>query len=92
MCQVVSGGEKMVGQIAIISCSFILGNREALSDKNVFEQRPEGSEGASEGRVPGRREWQVQKPRGGGFWRVQQEGLYSKSRVSERSSRKSFQM
>lgn len=32
--------------VAIISCSFMLGNREALSDKKVFEQRPEGCEGA----------------------------------------------
>lgn len=50
----------MVGLIAVISCSFIVGDREALSDKKVFEQRPKGSEGADwpfEGRVPGRREW-----------------------------------
>jgi len=44
---VVSGGEKMVGLIAVVSCSFILGYREGLSDKKVFEQRPEGSEGAN---------------------------------------------
>lgn len=50
----------MVGLIAVISCSFIVGDWEALSDKKVFEQRPKGSEGADwpfEGRVPGRREW-----------------------------------
>lgn len=35
----------MVGRIAVVSCSYMLGNREALSDKKVFEQRPEGSEG-----------------------------------------------
>lgn len=37
----------MVEPIAVISCSFILGNRDGLSDKKVFEQRPEGSEGAN---------------------------------------------
>lgn len=37
----------MVGLIAVVSCSFILGNREGLSDKKVLEQRPEGSEGAN---------------------------------------------
>lgn len=48
MSQVVSGGGgEMVGPIAVISCSFILGNRDGLSDKKVFEQRPEGSEGAN---------------------------------------------
>lgn len=34
----------MVGLIAVISCSFIVGDREALSDEEVFEQRPKGSE------------------------------------------------
>lgn len=66
MCQVVSGGKQMVGLIAIVSCSFILGNREGLSDKKVFEQRPDGSEGANcaavWGKSSGQRGQQVQKP------------------------------
>lgn len=56
----------MVGLIAIVSCSFILGNREGLSDKKVFEQRPDGSEGANcaavWGKSSGQRGQQVQKP------------------------------
>ena len=29
----------MIELIAFVSCSFILGNREGLSDKKVFEQK-----------------------------------------------------
>ena len=38
-----------VGLIVVVSCSFILGNREGLPDKKVFEQRPAGSEEADLG-------------------------------------------
>ena len=59
-----------VGLIVVVSCSFILGNREGLPDKKVFEQRPAGSEEANQ--IPVRKliwdksfRWrgqQVQKP------------------------------
>ena len=41
-------GKITVGLIVAVPCSFILGNREGLPDKKVFEQRPAGSEGVSQ--------------------------------------------
>lgn len=46
----VQGGkwrEKMVGLIAVVTCSFILGNKEGFSDKYLSRDLPEGSQGAN---------------------------------------------
>lgn len=80
----------MVGLIAVISCSFIVGEREALSDEKVFEQRPKGSE-----EQPGHLREAFQAG-GHGKCKSPEEGisqgaarrLCSKSRVSDRSNRK----
>lgn len=37
----------MVGLIAVVTCSFILGNKEGLSDKYLSRDLPEGSHGAN---------------------------------------------
>lgn len=79
-----------MGLIAVISCSFIVGDREALSDEKVFEQRPKGSE-----EQPGHLREAFQAG-GNGKCKSPEEGisqgaarrLCSKSRVSDRSNRK----
>lgn len=37
----------MAGLVTVLSCSFISSNREGLSDRKGFEQRPEGGGGAN---------------------------------------------